>query len=109
MNLVKKIAIGAATIVLSASAFMTPVFADAEATNESVDNNSDAHATANDNDITAVIVVNNRTRVRSRTWAYANSGWNFQSNGGSRNTMTVRGSSASGNSSNNVNQTIVSF
>lgn len=108
MNLIKKLAIGAATAAFAAASLITPVFADSEAYNENV-TNGDATAIAEDNDTNMLFVTNRRVRVRSRTVVRANSGGNQQSFNGNRNTLTVHGSSALGSSENYVCETIVNY
>ncbi len=109
MDLIKKLAIGAATVSLAAGSLITPVFADADASNDNIDNGSFAKSKAWDNDTYVVVVTNKKTKVKTTTVVLANTGANDQSGNKDGNTMTTGKAKAWGESNVAVNVTEINF
>lgn len=110
MNLIKKLAIGAATVSLAAGSIITPVFADADATNENVEDHSIGKAKAEDNDVYVVVVKNMFTKTKTKTVVIANTGGNVQgSYKGDSNKQKTGAAFAKGESNVSVNYTEINL
>lgn len=89
MKLLKKLAVAGATISLALGAYTVPVFADAEATNTDVTQDSFADSESFDNDDVKVEVKNIDTDMTNLDFAFANSGLNTQDNNEDGNDLTA--------------------
>ncbi len=110
MNLVKKLAISAATVSLAATAFMSPVFADADASNDHISDHSHARSKAEDNDTYRTRVRNSRTIVVNANVGIANTGGNTQrTRNGDDNKLTTGKADVWGKNNADVNTTVITY
>lgn len=94
MNLIKKIAIAGATVSIALGTYAIPVFAEAEATNSDVTQDSFADAESFDNDTVKVDTKNHDTGLVNIDASLASSGLNDQSGNEDDNDMTTNSSDA---------------